>query len=175
MKVIKPEGIEGEMQLRLTDKDKITVFLAGSIEGDKAEKWQDKFVEEFKDLNITFLNPRRDAWDNSWVQDKANPQFNHQVNWELSGLDIADYVIFYFDPKTLSPITLLELGTCVTHPKVFVCCPDGYWKKGNVEITCEYHGIPFYHTWDEFIKHLKVIWDEKLDNERHLNIKKFRL
>jgi hypothetical protein len=123
------------------------IFLAGSIEMGKAGPWQDELVEEFKDYPITFLNPRRSDWDSSWEQSIDNTKFAQQVNWELDGLLIADHVVFYFQPDTLSPISMMELGVCVTehYPEnLFVCCPSGFWRKGNVDILCARSGVIVY-------------------------------
>lgn len=55
----------------------------------------------------------------------------------------ADIVLFYFDPESSAPISLLELGLCMREPgKVVVVCPRGYWKRGNVSIVCERFGVP---------------------------------
>lgn len=119
------------------------IFLGGSIEMGTAENWQEKFVLQFKDADFRFLNPRRDDWDSSWIQDISNPQFNEQVNWELDALEFSDLIIFYFDPNTKSPITLMELGLFAQSGKVIVCCPNGFWHKGNVEVVCKKFNIPF--------------------------------
>jgi hypothetical protein len=50
----------------------------------------------------------------------------------------------YFDPNTKSPISLLELGLFAQSKKLIVCCPRGFWRKGNVDITCDRYGIPFF-------------------------------
>ena len=47
----------------------------------------------------------------------------------------------YFDPKTKSPISLLELGLFAKSGKLVVCCPDGFWKKGNVDIVCQRYKV----------------------------------
>jgi len=39
-----------------------------------------------------------------------NEHFVEQVTWELNALAYADLILMYFDPRTKSPITLLELG-----------------------------------------------------------------
>jgi hypothetical protein len=115
-----------------------SLFLAGSIEMDTAERWQDRVIHDLKDMDITILNPRRQAWDPSWKQDLSNPQFVEQVTWELDALERSSAILFYFDPNTKSPITLLELGLFATSPKpLYVCCPDGFWRKGNVDIVCQ--------------------------------------
>ena len=63
------------------------------------------------------------------------------MEWELKGLETADVVAFYFAPGTKSPITLLELGLLAKSKNVIACCPEGFWRKGNVDIVCERFGI----------------------------------
>lgn len=118
MKLIKPNSKDQTI-------DGISIFLAGSIEMGVAEDWQSKIVNTLKNKYVTILNPRRDDWDSSWIQEQSNPQFNHQVNWELNNLDRADIIFMYFAPDTKSPISLLELGKYVSTNMV-VCCPKGF-------------------------------------------------
>ena len=115
-----------------------------------AERWQDALIKLFSDVDIVILNPRRDDWDSSWVQDMSNKKFRQQVEWELSAMEQANTIAFYFDPSTKSPITLLELGLWARSRKVIVCCPEGFWRKGNVDIVCAYYQIPQYQTLAEF-------------------------
>lgn len=143
----------------------MTVFLAGSIEMGAAEPWQSKLIAELENFPITFLNPRRDDWDSSWVQSIHNEQFNEQVNWELKGLENANHVIFYFDPATQSPITLLELGFLAggnwamkKSPNVTVCCPEGYWRRGNIEVVCDRYGFSLCSNIEELIYKLKKVY-----------------
>lgn len=121
------------------------IFLAGSIEMGSAEKWQDQTVKLFKKFlpdsnNVIILNPRRDDWDSSWTQDPSEgTKFSEQVDWELDGLDKADYVVFWFDSNTKSPITLAELGYIIgkgTTPFSIKCEPE-FWRYGNVIKLCE--------------------------------------
>jgi hypothetical protein len=132
MREIQPPQIQRE------DGD-LTVFLAGSIEQGRAVNWQQKIIDEFRDDDITFLNPRRDDWDASWVQEMGDNEFTRQVIWELQGLEKADLVIMYLDSDTQACISLLEFGMYVRSGKLTVCCPDGFWRKGNVDITAEYY------------------------------------
>lgn len=120
------------------------IFLAGTIEMGNSEDWQSKVTEYFNDRPFTILNPRREEWDSSWEQSITNPQFYQQVNWELDALDKADYIIMNLLPESKSPISLLELGLYANSGKLLVCCPDGFWRKGNVEIVCEKFNIPMY-------------------------------
>lgn len=138
MKIIKPNSEDQKIE-------GVSIFLAGSIEMGAAEDWQTKTQERFKDFPVTFLNPRRDGWDSSWTQEQKNPQFNYQVNWEMDSLDKADIIFMYFSPETKSPISLLELGAYGSTGKMIVCCPDGFWRKGNVEIFCSRHDIQVYN------------------------------
>jgi hypothetical protein len=137
-------------------KHRLSVFLAGSIEMGKAEDWQVRIENELKDYPITIFNPRRDDWDSSWEQKESNPQFSKQVNWEMNMLDVCDIIFMYFSPETKSPISLLELGLYANSGKMIVCCPDGFWRKGNVDIVCSRYNIPVYNTLDAAIGRLRT-------------------
>jgi hypothetical protein len=121
--------------------------------------WQSKVQEELKAFDIVIYNPRRDDWDSSWKQDPTpGTNFHGQVTWELDHIEKADIVVFYFDPKTKSPITLLELGKCLGEKKkILVACPDGYFRKGNVVITCKRNDVDVLNSLSEVISKLKKI------------------
>lgn len=131
------------------------VFLAGSIEMGKAENWQESVAKALPD--VTILNPRRDDWDSSWVQSIDNPQFREQVEWELLAQERANLILFYFSPGTQSPITLLELGLFARH-NLIVCCPEGYWRKGNVDIVCKRYGIPQAESIKNLVSLARIIY-----------------
>jgi hypothetical protein len=145
VQIIKPDSKNQESENRPS------VFLAGSIEMGVAEDWQAQTEKMLGDLNITIFNPRRDDWDNSWTQEQKNLQFNYQVNWEMNKLEEADIVLIHFLPGTKSPISLLELGLHADNSNVIVCCPEGFWRKGNVEIVCTRYNIPFYENFENAI------------------------
>lgn len=129
--------------------DKIaTVFLAGSIEMGAAENWQDTAASILESSGFTTLNPRRDDWDSTWEQKISHPAFYEQVTWELQGLETCEWAIVYFDPKTFAPITLLELGYLagIAPEKALVVCPEGFYRKGNVDIVCDRFRIKQYDT-----------------------------
>jgi len=140
--------------IKPTDKEPTlyfpSIFLAGSIEMGIAEDWQLELTEKLKDFDVTIYNPRRDNWNSSWEQRESNPEFNHQVNWEMNMLESASIIFMYFSPETKSPISLLELGLH-SEDTIIVCCPDGFWKKGNVEIVCSRKGIPLFNDFDSAI------------------------
>lgn len=141
--------------------DTITVFLAGSIEMGMAEKWQDAVVRALEGTNVVICNPRREQWDISWKQNKDNPDFREQVEWELNALAKSDYIIMYFDPKTKSSISLLEMGLYARSGKLFVVCPDDFWKKGNVDIVCEKYNVRQFSTLDALLDHFIALFDKK--------------
>lgn len=147
--------------------NKSSVFLAGSIEMGVAENWQDrvsKMLEANEEVFYIF-NPRRDDWDSSWTQAITDPQFNQQVNWELDHISKADVVFFYFDPTAKSPITLAELGFVLGCSKpgqtAVVCCPDGFWRQGNVEIMLKRAGKNMYRDLDKAMMFLDAIYTYK--------------
>jgi hypothetical protein len=37
---------------------------------------------------------------------------------------------------------LLELGLFARSGKVVACCPEGFWRRGNVEVVCRRYGVP---------------------------------
>lgn len=119
----------------------------------KAEAWQAKLTEAITSLgkNVTIYNPRRDDWDSTWEQHIENDNFYEQVRWELQALDDSDLIAMYYDPNTTSPISLLELGLYARSNKLIVCCPEGFYRKGNVDIVCERYNIPVLESWVEFV------------------------
>jgi hypothetical protein len=145
--------IQAPNKIPLTNKEK--VFLGGSIEQGKAIKWQKQIITTLKDEEIMFLNPRRDNWDSSLVQSIDNPEFCEQVDWELKALELSDLIVMFIDPNTLSPISLMEIGLHARSGKMIVCCPEGFWRKGNVDIVGQTYGYPVVTTIDELIEAIK--------------------
>lgn len=136
-----------------------SVFLAGSIEMGKAVDWQKSVTDMLAEVNVTILNPRRDDWDSSWRQTKDEPKFVEQVKWELAGLQRADAIIVYFAPGTQSPISLLEFGLYARSPKVIVVCPEGFYRKGNIDIVCEMYDVTQVETLEQAVAIVKNIVD----------------
>jgi hypothetical protein len=132
-----------------------SVFLAGSIESGTAEDWQAEVERALTDLDVVILNPRRDEWDAAWDQSIDNPRFREQVEWELAGLERAAIVAMYFAPSTKAPISLLELGLCARNRRTVVCCPAGYWRRGNVEVVCRRYDVPLVQSLPELIAEVR--------------------
>lgn len=139
----------------ITDWSQPSLFLAGTIDNGNSDDWQEIVEKALAGLDISILNPRRDAWDPTWEQSKSNPLFREQVEWELNGLERADLILVNFLPDSLSPITLLELGLFAASGKLIVVCPDGFWRKGNIEVVSQRYSIPLFETLDEGLAELK--------------------
>jgi hypothetical protein len=120
-----------------------------------AENWQSHLERSLSDLDVLILNPRRDEWDVSWEQSISNPLFREQVEWELAGLERAAVLAMYFAPATKAPVTLLELGLCARDSRLVVCCPAGYWRRGNVEIVCRRYRAPLLDTLPELVSEVR--------------------
>lgn len=120
-------------------------FLAGTIDMGNSVDWQQEFITTIKPFcegkDIAIFNPRRKEWDSSWEQTIENEQFNKQVNWELDALEKADYIVMFLERNSKSPISLLELGLFADSGKLLVCCEEGFWRKGNLDIVCKRKGI----------------------------------
>jgi hypothetical protein len=132
-----------------------SVFLAGSIEMGKAEDWQKQVTEAVKDFNKVLFNPRRDSWDSSWEQSMSNPKFVEQVNWELEYLERADLIVMNLVPGTISPISLMEFGLYARSGKMVIYCPEGFHRKGNVDVVCDRYQIPQVEKFEELITLIK--------------------
>lgn len=126
-----------------------SVFLAGTTSTTDEEDWRDLLSRSLAHLPITVFNPYRSDWDGSWREDVSDSRFVEQVAWELDMQERADVVVVYFHPASQAPISLLELGLCARSGKAVVVCPEGYWKRGNVEVVCSRLGIAFLGTVEE--------------------------
>lgn len=116
-----------------------SVILYGAIQPEPA--WQTSLAMSLSDLPIDILDPRRDDWDSSWKEDISFPKFKEQVEWEMNCAKLADVIVFYFPPGALTPVALLELGMYAGTGHAIVCCPEGFYKRGNVQMVCLRYGI----------------------------------
>lgn len=163
MQIIKPPNKLDNNYIKVPNQ--LSIFLAGSIEMGKAIDWQSEVEELLKQnedpeyYQYIVYNPRRTDWDSSWIQSIDNSQFNEQVNWELNYLERSDIVLFNFIPGTQSPITLMELGHIGTlkSERCIVVCPEGFWRKGNVDIFCKRQGILQANTIREGLQEFNII------------------
>lgn len=146
-----PRSITIQSPNPLPDDGRISVFLAGSIDMGGSVDWQAQVARELADEGVVLLNPRRDDWNPAWKPSADEPEFRRQVEWELTALQRADVIAMYFAPGSQSPVTLLELGLHAGSGKLLLACPDGFWRKGNVDITADRYGVPRYESLDALI------------------------
>ena len=131
------------------DDSRPRVFLGGSIDMGGAPDWQAAMTAALSDLDVVILNPRRPDWNPDWRPEADEPEFLRQVEWELAALESADVIVIYFAPGTRSPISLLEMGLHARGGRLIVLAPDGFWRKGNVDITARAYGVRQVQTMDE--------------------------
>ncbi|MFD2428312.1 nucleoside 2-deoxyribosyltransferase domain-containing protein [Sphingobium scionense] len=129
--------------------DRARLFLGGSIDMGKATDWQRDMIAALADERVAILNPRRADWNPAWKPEANDPHFRQQVEWELAALDSADIIILYLAPGTQSPVSLLEMGLHARGGKLVVLCPEGFWRKGNVDITAARYGVEQVSTIEE--------------------------
>lgn len=133
-------------------KEQTSLFLAGTIDMGSSYKWQEEVVKALESYNIEIYNPRREDWDSSWKQGFTEPQFFQQVTWEMDAMERADIIVINFLPESKSPISLLELGLHASSGKLLVCCPDEFYRSGNVHIVCNRYSIPLYKNIKDLLK-----------------------
>jgi len=133
----------------------VSVFLAGTIDMGNSIDWQQKFIDKANTEealgNVIVFNPRRASWDHSWAQTIENAQFSEQVNWELDAMESADVILLFIEGNSKSPISMMELGLFADSGKLMVCCEEGFWRKGNIDIICQRKGIDQCKTFDELV------------------------
>lgn len=143
---------------------RMKIFLAGSINMGQSENWQRMVEKELADEPVVLLNPRRDDWNKNWKPVMSDSNFRVQVEWELNALEQADLILMYFEPQSQSPITLLELGLYARSKKLMVVCPEGFWRKGNVDIVCKKYHVDTFPTLPDLLGALRMrvaAWDKK--------------
>lgn len=127
-----------------TDKERLSIFLAGTIDNGESEDWQNEVIDAFNDLNVDIYNPRRSEWNPEHTQSLTNNELFRQIDWEHDAMEKADAIIMNFLPNSKSPITLLELGLFAKSEKIVVICPDEFYRAGNVHYICNKYDIPLY-------------------------------
>ena len=142
--------------------NKFTIFLGGTIEIGNSIDWQKTLTESLKEFDVRILNPRRDDFDKSAEQSIKNPYFKDQVNWELDGLDRADIIVMNLLKDSLSPISMMEIGLYTKENKrMFICCPDGFWRKGNIEVIVDRYryseNLIIFNDYNNMVKKLKEV------------------
>ena len=71
-------------------------------------------------------------------------------------MEYADIIIMYFAPGSQSPISLMEFGMYAKSKKLMVICPEGFWRKGNVDIVCKKYQTKTFESFDELVDQIKT-------------------
>lgn len=132
-----------------------SVFLAGSIDQGAAPRWDLEVIESLSDVECVVFNPRRKDWDKSWIQSIDNPKFREQVEWELCNLEQANLIALCFTKESKAPISFLEMGLHISEGRMIVHCPEGFYRKGNVDIVCARYGVPVLQDFEDFKREVK--------------------
>lgn len=137
------------------DEKTTTIFLAGTIDGGDSEDWQKEICDAVLKTNgnkrrIVIFNPRRAEWPDD------EGEIVKQIKWELDHLEKADVIIMHIAKDSKSPISLLEMGLFVKSGKLFVSCPEGFYRFDNVKVTCERYGAKLVtdYTVDDLVREI---------------------
>ena len=136
--------------------DRPSVFLAGAIDLSAAEDWQREAELALAEEDAILFNPRRDYFDPSWPQRADFPPFAEQVNWELDALERAGVVARYFPVGSKAPISFLEFGLYARSERLVVAAPEGFYRRGNLEITALRYGIPLFESLSELVSEVRA-------------------
>jgi hypothetical protein len=128
----------------------IKIFLAGSIDQPEQNNWRDQAINHIEhswfnspenNSSITVYSPRR-------AEEWSFELENEQAAWDTSMLAMVDYVVLHLTGETISPVSLLELGIFLTHPKLHLSIDDSYTRKHVVELYYTYYGCnEVYSSW----------------------------
>jgi hypothetical protein len=44
---------------------------------------------------------------------------------------------------------------------IMMCCEEGFYRKGNVDIVCKRHGVPVYEDLDIMLDDLKTLLTDR--------------
>ncbi|KAG9242628.1 hypothetical protein BJ878DRAFT_159774 [Calycina marina] len=134
-----------------------SIFLAGTVDYAAVDSglptWRETITTSLSHLPITVYNPHRRVWD--FKEDINDPRFVEQTTWEMDMMDRATVVIlFIHDREEKAPVSLLELGLGARKGKgnMVVRCPEGFWRRGNVQVVCQRFGIPMVESVEQVTK-----------------------
>lgn len=78
-----------------------------------------------------------------------------QVVWELSALEKADLICFFFDVNTISPVSMMELRLWARSRKVVVCCDSRFWRSADIHLVCGRYNVPCVECFDDLMNLIK--------------------
>lgn len=97
------------------------VFLGGNCRG---RDWRLDFYHRFEQADVTFINPRRDAFVDPEYDPAAHAR---QVNWERKALEECDIAIFWLGEGLANQAARVEMGYVLGLGKsVLIGAEDGF-------------------------------------------------
>ncbi|MBW3069612.1 hypothetical protein GZ998_08870 [Actinomyces sp. 594] len=109
------------------------IFLAGGITG--CPDWQADAIQMLTELgpdNLVVANPRRQHP----IPSEGGAAME-QITWEWRRLLEAPVILFWFAPKQIQPIALMELSKALAERRNIVIGADpGYPRRFDVVVRC---------------------------------------
>ncbi|TLD08582.1 uncharacterized protein PgNI_07160 [Pyricularia grisea] len=131
------------------------VYLAGSMPVTGTADWREALVGSLAHVPVTWVDPTRPEWDESWREDDDHGPFREHVKWEIEMKDRADLVIVHFGASSRPSDGLLELGILAgSRRRCKVVCESGYQKRGDVVMLCQRYQIDVFNTVDALARKL---------------------
>uniref|UniRef100_L7J460 Uncharacterized protein n=1 Tax=Pyricularia oryzae (strain P131) TaxID=1143193 RepID=L7J460_PYRO1 len=131
------------------------VYLAGSTTGSGTADWREALVGSLAHLPVTWVDPSRPEWDESWREDYDHEPFREHVKWELDMKRRADLVVVHLAASSRPSDGLLELGEMAgARRRCKVVCENGYQKRGDVVMLCQRHEIAVFGSVGELARDL---------------------
>lgn len=142
--IVQPDKTTQYMKQVANSSNKVTIFLAGTIEMGAGIKWHRQVAEQIyhvlsakikdnaKMPELEFYNPRR-------TKDFTPEMETPQIKWEQEHLASADYIFMYIQPDSKSPISLLEFGEFIKSGKLYVYCEPTFYRYSNLALTAAFN------------------------------------
>lgn len=127
-----PDHFSETSQLRKYHK----AFLAGAIDMGAAVDWQAQTIELLDGHDLLLFNPRRAAF--------TPDTLDEQINWELKHLELADTVFMWFPKDAKAPVAMFETGLFMQSGKLAVGADPEFYRRRNLELTCEHYKVDLY-------------------------------
>ena len=132
--------------------DDYSIFLAGAIDMGAAVDWQAQVIKELANQNgLTLVNPRRENF--------TPDTLDEQIAWELDALERVDVILMWFPKNAKAPISFFEAGLYMRSGKLFIGAEPGFYRRRNLELTCERYGVRLYDDLAEMVSRLPYMAD----------------
>lgn len=125
--------------------DGFKVYLAGAIDMGAAVDWQAQVIAALADIpDLVLFNPRRAQFTPGMETE--------QILWELDAFDTVNLILLWFPKDAKAPISFFEAGLFMDSGKMIIGAQRGFYRRRNLELTCQRHGVPLYHALGDMIE-----------------------